>query len=78
MSEPTGGLTTLPKLYRSSCKGMFSVCVSPGLHLVEWTRHIVDLSHGAFMSSLGGKYITRLFKYITENLLGFTEYLDLK
>ena len=36
-----------PEMHRSSCKGTFSGCVRPGLHLVEWTRHNVGLSYFA-------------------------------
>ena len=32
-----------PEVHRSCCMGM-SVCVRPGLHLVEWTRHSMDCS----------------------------------
>ena len=45
-SNPPCGLHYfLSKSHRSSYKGKFSACVSPGLHLVEWTRHSVDLSY---------------------------------
>ena len=45
MPKLTRGAVPRPGVHRSSCKEMFPVCVSPGLHFVEWTNHIVDLSY---------------------------------
>ena len=47
MSQPTRGSQPCPDVHCSSFKGIFPVCVSLGLHLVEWTRHIVGLSYFA-------------------------------
>ena len=41
--QPNSGPAPWPEVYCSCCKGM-SVCVRPGLHLVEWTRHSMDCS----------------------------------
>ena len=43
--QPTQGPGPRPEVHRSSYKGLFPACISPGLHLVEWTRHNVDLSY---------------------------------
>ena len=45
MPELTRGPFAWLEVHRSSDKRMFPACVSRGLHLVEWTRHIVDLSY---------------------------------
>ena len=42
-SSRIGALPPPPEVHCSCCKGM-SVCVRPGLHLVEWTRHSMDCS----------------------------------
>ena len=41
--QPSWGPAPWPEVHRSCFKGM-SVCVRPGLHLVEWTRHSKDCS----------------------------------
>ena len=43
LSQPNQGPAPWPEVHCSCCKGM-SVCVRPGLHLVEWTRHSMDCS----------------------------------
>ena len=43
MFQPNRGHDPWPEVHRSCCMGM-SVCVRPGLHLVEWTRHSMDCS----------------------------------
>ena len=45
MPELTRGPALWPEVHRRSHYGMFSACVSAGLYLVEWTRHIMDLSY---------------------------------
>ena len=45
MSYPTRETALWPEVHHSSCKGMFPTCVKPEQHLVEWTRHIVELSY---------------------------------
>ena len=45
MLELTRGPAPCPEVHRSRCKRVFPACVNPGLHLVEWTRYIVDLSY---------------------------------
>ena len=42
-SQPNRGPAPWLEVHRSCCMGM-SVCVRPGLHLVEWTRHSMDCS----------------------------------
>ena len=41
--QPNRGPAPWPEVHRSCCMGLF-VCVRPGLHLVEWTRHSMDCS----------------------------------
>ena len=45
MPQPSVGPATWPEVHRSSWKEMFLVCVNPGLHFVEWTRYIIELSY---------------------------------
>ena len=41
--QPNRGPAPWPEVHRSCCKGM-SVCVRPGLSLVEWKRHSMNCS----------------------------------
>ena len=43
LSQPNRGPASWPEVHRSCCKEM-SVCVIPGLHLVEWSRESTDCS----------------------------------
>ena len=43
LSQPNRGPAPWPEMYHSCCMGM-SVCVRPGLHLIQWTRHSMDCS----------------------------------
>ena len=43
LSQPNRGPGPWSEVHRSCRMGM-SVCVRPGLHLVEWTRHSMDCS----------------------------------
>ena len=45
MPQLTVGPAPWPEGHRRSFNVMFPACVSPGLHLVEWTMHIVGLSY---------------------------------
>ena len=45
MRELTRGHGPWPAVHRSGDKEMFPVSASPGLHLVEYTKHNVDLSY---------------------------------
>ena len=47
MSKLTRETAPWPEVHHSSCKGMFPTCVGPGQHLIELTRHIVELSYFA-------------------------------
>ena len=43
LSQPNQGHAPWPEVHRSCCMGI-SVCVRPGLHPAEWTRHSMDCS----------------------------------
>ena len=45
MPELIRGPAPWPEMHRSSCKGMLPACVSPCLTLLEWIRHVGDLSY---------------------------------
>ena len=45
MPDLIRGPVQWPEMYRSSYKGMLPACISPCLTLLEWIRHIGDLSY---------------------------------
>ena len=45
VTKPTRATALWPEMHRSSCKGMFLALVSPGVHLVQWTRDTLELSY---------------------------------
>ena len=58
LSQPNGGPAPWPEVHSGCCIGM-SVCVRPGLHLVEWTRHSMDCSQivGAYNARQSGSQV---------------------
>ena len=45
VTEPTWAIASWPEVQPRSYKAMFCACISPDLHLVEWTNHNVGLSY---------------------------------
>ena len=45
VTELTQGTDPWPEVHWGNCKGMFSACIGPGLHIVEWASSNERLSY---------------------------------